>query len=123
MTITVNVPVELDDQFFEDIIVTMLEGGSNYWVDSIDIGGEKPKGMPYSMWAAQAINSGGAVRIYPKDYPDVYRLTKEKLIKGVQMWINTHKYASQRLPDAGDIDAGDADSILQFALFGELVFG
>jgi len=43
MTITVNVPVELDDQFFEDIIVTMLEGGSNYWVDSIDIGGENQR--------------------------------------------------------------------------------
>ena len=61
--LTLPITVELDDTFFEDIIVTALEGGSNYWIDHITINhpeGQKPRDAPNSVWAGDALNKGGA---------------------------------------------------------------
>jgi hypothetical protein len=127
-TITIQVPVELDNQFFEDIVVTMLEGGSNYWVDHITINhpeGEKPKGVPVAIWAASAINKGGYITIFVQHEGDAHDLppgniNKEILVSGVQQWINNHKIPPEAIEN---YDADDADAILQYARFGKLVFG
>jgi hypothetical protein len=52
-------------------------------------------------------------------------LTKEKLVKGIEAYCEYHnatpeKYFSE---DYGDYDSWDAEGMLQFALFGELIFG
>lgn len=126
--VTVQVPVELDDQFFEDLLVTIIEGGSNYWVDHITINhpdGDKPKGVPGSVWAASAINKGGSITVFvqhegdPFDFPPEI-VNKKMLVSGVQQWINTSKTPSEALEN---YDADDADAILQYARFGKLVFG
>jgi hypothetical protein len=124
----VTVKVELNGQFFEDMIVTAFEGGSNYWVDHVQINhpaGEKMKGEPVSTWAASALNLGGSVVFFIReegdshDYPPV-TMTKEMLVSGVQMWLDNHKTPSEAIENY-DID--DADAILQYSLFKELVFG
>jgi len=131
--IPIILDVELDDEFFDGIICTAFEGGSNYWIDYIDIDhpdGNKPKGVPNSTWAAEALSKDGSVSIYPFDDKSNYQLTEQKLIAGVQMWADKHpdhvciihKDGNVTIED-GDIDANEADSILQYALFEKLVFG
>jgi hypothetical protein len=132
--IIINYEVELDDQFIEDLIVTAFEGGSNYWVDHVIINhpdGDKPKGEPGSTWAASALNSGGNIVVFTQeeadshDFPPI-TMTKEMLVKGVQMWA---KEFPERVSidngsiDMGNTDADDADAIFQYALFDEVVFG
>jgi hypothetical protein len=132
--ITINYEVELDDQFIEDLIVTVFEGGSNYWVDHVKINhpdGDKPKGEPGSTWAASALNSGGNIVVFTKEEgdPDEFPpkvMTKEMLINGVEMWA---KEFPERVSiengtiDMGNTDAEDADMIFQYALFDEVIFG
>lgn len=126
--VTIQVPVELDDQFFEDLMVTIIEGGSNYWVDHITINhpdGDKPKGMPGSVWAASAINKGGHITVFVQEEGDSHdfppgNINKEILVSGVQQWINAHRTPSEALEN---YDADDADAVLQYARFGKLVFG
>ena len=132
--VIVQIPVELDDEFFEDVVCTMLEGGSNYWVDTIDIDhpdGKKPKGVPVSTWAADALNKGGNVTIYPIEEEDgVVTINRENLVAGVKQLIDEHPnwiavtYDHKKNHiDFGSMDADDADAILQYAVFGDLIFG
>lgn len=133
--IAIGYEVELDDQFFEDLIVTAFEGGSNYWVDHVEINhpnGDKPKGEPGSVWAASALNKGGSVTFFILEEGDNFDntppsiLTKDMLIKGVQMWAKEfpdHVSIDDGQIDMGNTDADDADAIIQFALFDDLVFG
>jgi hypothetical protein len=124
----VTVPVELDDQFFEDMVVTIMEGGANYWVDHISINhpdGNKPKGLPGSIWAASALNKGGSIIVFVREEGDSHdsppvTMTKEMLVSGIQMWINNHRTPPEALEN---YDADDADCVLQYSLFKELVFG
>ena len=132
--VSINLKVELDDEFFDDIICTMFEGGSNYWIDFIKIDhpdGKKPQGIPNSTWASGALNKGGSIFISPLEEKEVkYKLTKQILIAGIQMWVDerpdsictTHQNKKITI-DAGDIDADDADMILQYSIFKEVVFG
>lgn len=125
--LTLPITVELDDTFFEDIIVTALEGGSNYWVDHITINhpeGQKPKNTPNSMWAGDALNRGGSVS-FTHNSEENNILTKGSLINGLMSWATSYPDHISFIDgsiDAGNIDAGDADMILQYALFGEVVY-
>lgn len=131
--VTIQVPVEVDDEFFDNLLCTAFEGGSNYWIDHVIINhpaGDKPKGVPGSLWASAALNAGGSVMIYPQEEADVYRLTKEKFVAGLQAWVSTYPGKAPLTTenkkgclDGCNMDADDADCILQYALFKEVVFG
>lgn len=131
--LTLPIEVELDDEFFSDILTTALEGGSNYWIDNITIrvpsDQKKPQGMPHSEWAGIAINNDGNIKITSTEGDEV--ITKNSLINGVKMWASffpsnicfVNEAGSTHSIDTCNIDASDADSILQYAVFGKLVFG
>jgi len=119
--------VSIDHQFIEDILVTALEGGSNFWIDSIKINHhdvKKPRGVPTSIWASQALLADGTIEIFTDD--EHHTLTKEKLIAGIKAWISSDPKRMEvhdGVLCADNIDADDADTITQYALFGKLVFG
>lgn len=132
MTIT-KVPIlieaELTDEFFSDVLTTAFEGGSNYWIDHITITTipprTKPKEMPTTEWAGVAINSGGSIRITSTEDDTI--LTKWALAKGVTLWAKQFPrnilFSDGNRLDASNIDASDADCILQYAVFEKLIFG
>jgi hypothetical protein len=131
-TLTIPITFALDEQFFEDILVTALEGGSNYWIEGIQInhpGGARPKGVPSSIWASQALINGGSV-IFKTD--DDRILTLNDFHNGVKVWAEKHPNTiastistenNKITLDPSNLDANDADAILQYALFGKLVYG
>ena len=115
---------EPDNEFYEDVLVTALEGGSNYWIDHMQIGVSRPRGIPNSIWVSDAVNAGKTVLIFADGAG--YGLTKAKLVEGLSLWVKNHPKSVLIVDgeiDAGQIDAGDADAILQYALFGKLVYG
>jgi hypothetical protein len=135
ITMLITHEVDLDDEFFEDIICTMFEGGSNYWIDKIKINhpdGNKPKDVPNSTWAANALNNGGNIIIYPYgEDEEKITLVKNMLVEGLDKWAKNypthvsivHENTGKSTIDAGDIDADDADIILQYALFNDVIYG
>ncbi len=134
----IKLEVSIDHQFIEDVLVTALEGGSNFWIDSIKInhpGGAKPKNIPTSIWAAQALINGGTIQVYPSGTKEetcslnTY-MEKAMLVNGIKMWAGTNPIDMEIIKTDGiftigadNIDADDADTIMQYALFGKLVFG
>ena len=131
----VNIEVELSVQDMIDLLCTAFEGGVNYWVTSI-LGeggdtGKLPEGRTKIEHEYEWLAVGGSLKIGYDDEERLYRyLDQDKLQKGLQQWIyrnSVQVYYDGALRDTAldlcNIHAGDADEIVQFALFGKLVFG
>jgi hypothetical protein len=122
---TVEVPFKLKEKDIETIIVDGLEGGINYWaglnrkVNSSWLE-DKPEGEPLSQWATKALIEGKEIILFDKEDPEeVFTLTLTKLISGFRQ-----NYIEREWDN--DLENGDAetvDSIIQYALFGKLVYG
>ena len=111
----------------EDLWVTILEGGSNYWVDKIDY--DKPE------WADATHLKNGAhlaenfeVTIYhgadewdSRVYSETVKVkTFDVIHKGISLLSDDVKMT---IMNNGDWDANDADHILQLGVFGEVRYG
>ena len=113
--ITTSVSIET----LEDIVVTALEGGIGYWavLDNTTKIWDKYDycDLPCSQAAFELLYNGESLRFYDTDdETEVWHLTWKKLIKGVELFGGVKEE---------DIDATVADQIIQYALFGEIVFG
>lgn len=107
----------------EDIVVTALEGGIDYWacLDNItELWELKPKNMPVSKYAAHLLMSDKELVFYDtEDSEETWTLTMEKLLRGLDMNAENRPGES----DLDDLDAESADCIFQYALMQEIVYG
>ena len=119
-TVRPQIEVNLTQQDIDDIMVTALEGGINYWCQEAEVVGEY-----LGEYASDQISRGGSLILHDEDSSDKWELTLEKFLNGVKLYFEQgcHVQVEDSTIDAGDIDANDADCIIQFALFGEVVFG
>lgn len=101
--------------FVDDLLCTAFEGGSE-WIDTVIVT-TYPEGAEY---ASDVISRGGYCTIMTEDY-DHYTLTLTKFINGIRLHCENRPTSVSALEE--DHDAADADCILQYALFGEVVYG
>ena len=110
-----EVKAQITASAIENIIVSALEGQSNYWVgvDNTTIEWrDKPKGMPVSQYATDLILNGKKVVLYDiEDESETWELTLDKLLNGIGKAMSENR-------DYED----ECDTILQYALFDDLVF-
>ena len=120
-SVHIEMDVNLTPQDIDDIMVTALEGGINYWCRRAEVVGEM-----LGSYASEQISRGGSLILHDAESSDKWELTREKFLKGVALffkensWLQVEDYA---FVDLGSMDADCADCIIQYALFGELVFG
>ena len=123
-----EITARLTQQDVDDIMVSALEGGINYWCKRIVVQGEY-----LGEYASEQISRGGqlAVWLYEPfdDDKTCYSLDLDKFLAGFKHWLE-NCYANCDVVDStdgsvdcGQIDATCADEIVQHALFGDLVFG
>lgn len=106
----------------DSIVVTAFEGGVNYWcgVKRNEEFADKPSNVPMSTWITHCLLEGKEIVLYDKEETeDDVTLTLEKLLKGVS--LNSEKRPHDS--DLENMDADTADAIIQYAVFGKLVFG
>jgi hypothetical protein len=117
--------IQLTENDIETIIVNGLEGGINYWagLDSHKNSmwlETKPKDEPISTWATKKLIENGKIILHDIEAPEETEvLTLEKLING-------YRLNCIERPEDCNIEIGDAstyDCIIQYALFGEIVYG
>ena len=120
-----SVHVELDanltQQDLDDLMCTALEGGICYWCNYAEVVGEMRGG-----YAHEQISRGGTLILHDAESSDKWELNLEKFLKGVELYVKTGDRVTVEdgeLVDFGALDASDADMIVQYALFGKLVFG
>lgn len=107
----------------DDIITTAFEGGINYWCNRAEVVGDY-----LGEFASDQISRGGAVRLYDAENDDVYELTLEKVLKGIQKaceehWFQDYEWCDGKTIDTCQVDGAVADAIVQLALFDDVIFG
>lgn len=123
-TVRVEIDVILTQQNIDDIMVSALEGGINYWASEAEVVEERRCGD----WGHEQIARGGALILHDAEGPDKWELNLEKFLNGIKLWIKNccDRYGalqSDGTIDTGEIDSDMADMIVQYALFGEVVYG
>ena len=115
----------------EDLWVTILEGGSNYWVDKIDY--DKPEGMLFeddlpSLKSGAHLAENFEVTVYhgadewdSRVYSETVKVkTFDVIYDGIKLLSDDVKMT---IMNNGDWDANDADHIFQLGVFGEVRYG
>ena len=114
----------------DDIMCGALEGGINYWCDEA-----KVMGGYLGEYGSEQIARGGKLRLhlpepFDKDDTEYYELDLEKFKKGVELWAITpvgcnclEQIDGKIRFDTCNADAIVCDAIIQYALFGDVIFG
>lgn len=113
--------VSVTPQLIEDILATAFEGGINYWCDNIYVKGNSEYVGDYS----QVLLRGGTLILaeLAMGSHHYYELNLTGILRGLE------RYFSARLdPNAGwdncvDFDDAAADAVVQYAIFGDVIYG
>jgi hypothetical protein len=127
--ISITIKQEVSPENINDLIVTALEGGINYWCrraimkrnEDQSYVGVAPENQDKIKYASDLIGFGGVLVLCDAESSDRWELTLENVLKGIQMHCTNKKISVAELME--DYDADDADAVVQYALFNELVFG
>lgn len=117
--------VNVSENDIETVIVNSFEGGSDYWLGldtehENNVWKQKPKGLPYSTWATQMLLDGKTLHFYDAEDEE------EKFTLNLEQLVNGFKINAERRPFDCDLENGDAitaDSILQYGIFGRIIYG
>lgn len=126
---------EISVENLKEVITAAVEGGIGYWAilcnDTDDYVaarekakqalGEKPC---YCDTIYQLLVDGG--KLYLEDAEDegeLYSLDYKQLLKGIKMWEKENHTTIKKAIDNSEFDAEDGDTIFQYAVFGEVVYG
>jgi len=111
----------VSDEDIDDIMSAALDGGITYWCRRAEVVGEY-----LGEYASEQISRGGTLRLYDVEDGTVSELTLDKFLNGLRLWIENER--TFELTDAGRLDVGHidaiaADTIIQYALFNDVIFG
>lgn len=119
---TVEKQYALTDQDIDDIMCSALEGGITYWCSKCQV-----EGGYRGQWAHEQISRGGSLKLFDNEDGSEYILDLQKFLNGFKEAMN-NGYKEDWMDRNGTlkeylIDGVMADTIVQYALFGEVVFG
>lgn len=118
--IEVKLDILLTNQDIDDIMCAALEGGINDWC-----GKAKVVGKYLGDYASDQISRNGVLKLYDGETGEEFELTREKFIKGLIKFLEEGRsdLVYQGTIDTCSIDAEDANAIVQYALFDEVIYG
>ena len=110
-------PIRYTQQDIDDLMSMALDGGITYWCRRADVN----ETQYYGDYASDQISRGGSLTLYDAESDEKWVLTLDKLMHGLFLALADKEMHISSDPD--EWDAADADTIIQFALFDEVVFG
>lgn len=121
----IDVPFVVTQEFVEDVMTTVMCGGSNYWIDTWTILPLNRDDLEIeNLTCGQALASGRSIVILDNEKYNNHLICLEDFINGYKKYaINAVKSGLEYCTDASDIDAEIADMIFQYAVFGAIIYG
>lgn len=117
-TIQPTIDVCITSQAIDDIMGTALDS-ITYWCCRA-----KVVGKYLGEYASDQISRGGTLVLYDAESSDKWELTLDKFLNGVKLAMEQGDISLESVRQSNyDIDGTAADTIIQYALFGEVVFG
>jgi len=121
--------IYFSDETRQDLMVTALEGGSNYWLelssdDINDIKNKTDKSQSFSVRVYQYIKAGNSLKVYDAENPEdlLGEITMDSIKESEEKMFNDYfsHYANVK---EESWDAETADVWLQIAVMNDIVFG
>ncbi len=123
--VQVVLQIAVTGEDIDDIMVSALEGGINYWCDNAKVDGKY-----LGEYASEQISRGGTLILHDMEEDRNELLTKEKLLQGIRMYAEQPEHSDifevvdhELHIDCGMVDAEVADAIIQYAVFSEIFYG
>lgn len=115
-------PYTITDEMVSDILCAAFEGGINYWADNVAVVTEWPLNAD-SASEVFTHDKDAILRIHVTDDEDqpTVDLTYKAIVKGIRKAAEYYGLTPERFYE--EHDAGSADNAVQFAVFGELIYG
>lgn len=115
----------ITDQNIDDILITGLEGGINYWCGKVTVKNDDYKGADL---ASDSVSKGATLILMDaEDLSNTSKIDKPKILKAIERYINEYNCTIIDLEnkeiDCGQVDATVADIIIQLAAFEEVIYG
>lgn len=122
-TVRAEIAANLTIENIDDIMASALEGGINYWCSEAEVVEEKR----CADWGHEQIAREGALILHDAESDDKWELNLEKFLNGFKLWLENggdqYSAVENGEVDCCKIDGGCADEIVQYAIFGEVVYG
>ena len=132
MKLSITKETEITQSIFDNLIITALEGGSNYWYElnddefCMDLPAKAGDYDTLTEKISKALftNPDFQMKVYDKEIPDevLGTVTQESIMKAFEL-ANLHYSVCLDNIISDDYDAEDADVMFQLATMGEVVFG
>jgi hypothetical protein len=121
--IAINTELHVSAEDIDDIVCTALEGGITYWCNCAKVVGEY-----LGEYAHEQIAKGGTLMLHDAEEDEEYELTRDKLLNGIKLAYENNYYSQYgwvngNTLDTCQIDAEVADTIVQCALFEDVIYG
>lgn len=113
--VTINVPITFNVTELDNILSGCFEGGSTYWLTEVTAKKDDWKGATY---LSDVVSKGGSLLLFDGEENETHTLNLMKLLKGIVLYVQ----AGNEL-DFESMDGGTNDEILQYALFGKVIYG
>ena len=122
-----NKRIGLTEEDISDILCACIEGGSNYWCQIQNYGKEwdsvektLPKGHTIEDHIMALWQHGYSLSVLDMEEDEIYDVSFEDFIQGIQCVIDDGTWETD---DIYDVDGCVGDCIMQYAVFGEVIYG
>ena len=112
-----SINLDITNEDIDNIMCAALEGGITYWCGRAEVVGEY-----LGEFAHEQIGYGGDLILYDAESSDKWTLTLDMVLRGIKDWVVNGVKNGWNVY-LTNIDGHGADMIVQYALFGEIVFG
>lgn len=124
---TIELKLELDDNFVEDVLATAMYQGIAYWCSDVELY-NKEDGTIEELkegWVSKFTNEEFSLRMQDaEDEGTFYHMNIKSFWKGYSTYLSWAIEKGMRpYSDTCMIDAEVADIIVQFGVFGEIIYG
>lgn len=124
-TYKIQVEIEIEEQTLEDLVVTAIEGGINYWallhneIEGFYAEEDPQESTSIVVWHRLRDGKPVGFSDQEEDEGEIWALTLEKLLNGIKINAEKRPFDS----NLENMDAVTADCIFQYALFGDIIYG
>lgn len=124
---TIPVPINITVERVQDLLCNAIEGGSNYWVDTLDRDGKTTRAEAQYRQEVPFVEGGYLTLVEQgEDAPDgkgrVFKIDLEAIKKGLAVFAEKYpKMFADFIAENDDAETGD--TFLQCICFGEAIYG